>query len=248
MGFWLRKKSEGEDGGLSDYGFKEAHKDGPFLGIDGCHLKGPFGGVLLVAISLDGDNGLFPVAVTIVEVECKGNWLFFLHHLDLALGLIDAVARVFLGASHRLCCRHIYSNYKVKFPGFMLKIDFWATAKVYNEFLFNKAMQRIRVNNDVAYVWGLRAKPTLTTLDGIHIKIIGRLNKRLEKANTLDSLVSLKIKKTLDLIQQDSRFCKVITAGDDEYQIVDGFTTFVVNLIIKTCACSYWKTSNYKSI
>ena len=30
-----------------------------FLGIDSCHLKGPFRGVLLAVISLDGDNGLF---------------------------------------------------------------------------------------------------------------------------------------------------------------------------------------------
>nr|POF15909.1 hypothetical protein CFP56_17149 [Quercus suber] len=80
-------------------------------------------------------------------------------------------------------------------------------------------------------------------LDGIWIKIMGRLNKRFEKANTLDSLVTPKIKKTLHLIQQDSTFCKVIVAGDDEYQVVDGFTTFVVNLIVKTYACGYWKIS-----
>ena len=81
------------------------------------------------------------------------------------------------------------------------------------------------------------------------IKIIRRLNKRFEKANTSDYLVApKKKKKALDLIQQDSRFCKVIAAGDDEYQIVDGFTTFVVNLIIKTCACGYWKISNCKSV
>ena len=40
----------------------------------------------------------------------------------------------------------------------MLKINFWATAKAYNEFLFNNAMQRIRVNNEAAYVW-LISKP-----------------------------------------------------------------------------------------
>ena len=73
-------------------------------------------------------------------------------------GLIDAVAQVFLGASHRLCCRHIYSNFKVKFPSLMLKIDFWIAAKTYNEFLFNKAMQCIKVNNEAAYVW-LLSKP-----------------------------------------------------------------------------------------
>ena len=45
---------------------------------------------------------------------------------------------------------------------------------------------------------------------------MGRLNKRFKKANTSDSLVTPKIKKTLDLIQQDLRFYKVIAAGDDE--------------------------------
>ena len=54
-------------------------------------------------------------------------------------------------------------------------------------------------------------------LDGIWIKIMGRLNKRSNKANTSDYVVTPKIKKTLDLIQQDSRFCKVIVAGDDKY-------------------------------
>ncbi|KAA8524887.1 hypothetical protein F0562_011310 [Nyssa sinensis] len=39
----------------------------PFIEIDGCHLKGPYGGVLLVAVSLDGNNGLFLIAVGVVE-------------------------------------------------------------------------------------------------------------------------------------------------------------------------------------
>ncbi|XP_075654909.1 uncharacterized protein LOC142625087 [Castanea sativa] len=251
----------------------------PFLGIDGCHLKGSFEGVLLATIFLDGNNGLFLVAVAIVEVECEDSWLFFLHHLDAALGFTDAVTQAFPGASHRLCCRHIYSNFMVKFLGLMLKIDLWAAAKAYNEFLFNKAIQCIRVNNEATYVWlmskpkemwarhaydprikidhvtnnmeesfnqwvgDLRAKPALTMLYGIQIKNMGRINKRFEKANISNSLLTPTIKKTLDLIQQDSRFCKVTTASDDKYQVVDGFTIFVVNLIMKTCACGYWKIS-----
>ena len=34
----------------------------------------------------------------------------------------------------------------------MLKLDFWDAPKLYNKFLFNKAMQHIRVNNEIAYV------------------------------------------------------------------------------------------------
>ncbi|GAV84813.1 hypothetical protein CFOL_v3_28255, partial [Cephalotus follicularis] len=43
----------------------------PFIGIDGCHLKGPYGGVLLCAIALDGDQGLFPIAFVVVEIESR---------------------------------------------------------------------------------------------------------------------------------------------------------------------------------
>ncbi|GAV76177.1 hypothetical protein CFOL_v3_19652, partial [Cephalotus follicularis] len=41
----------------------------PFIGLVGYHLKGPYGGVLLVVVALDGDQGLFPVAFVIVEIE-----------------------------------------------------------------------------------------------------------------------------------------------------------------------------------
>ncbi|KAL0346005.1 UNVERIFIED_CONTAM: hypothetical protein Sradi_4431800 [Sesamum radiatum] len=58
----------------------------PFLGFDGCHLKGPFGGVLLAAIGLDGNNRLFPVAFVVVESECKESWSFFFENLSRMVG------------------------------------------------------------------------------------------------------------------------------------------------------------------
>ncbi|KAF7812796.1 abscisic acid receptor PYL4-like [Senna tora] len=39
----------------------------PFFGLDGSHLKGPYGRVLLCAVSLDANNGLFPIAFAVVE-------------------------------------------------------------------------------------------------------------------------------------------------------------------------------------
>jgi len=53
-------------------GFKKGCRQ--FIGLDGCHLKGPYGGVLLSAISLDGNNGLFPLAIAIVEAENRDSW------------------------------------------------------------------------------------------------------------------------------------------------------------------------------
>ncbi|KAG6476853.1 hypothetical protein ZIOFF_066101 [Zingiber officinale] len=61
-------------------GFLEGCK--PSIGFDGCHLKGPYGDVLLSAIGLDGNNQLFPIAFTIVESENKYAWYFFFELLS----------------------------------------------------------------------------------------------------------------------------------------------------------------------
>ena len=47
----------------------------PLIGVDGCFLKGPYKGVLLVALGLDGNNGYFPIAYAVVQQENKSNWL-----------------------------------------------------------------------------------------------------------------------------------------------------------------------------
>lgn len=47
----------------------DAQKDGflnsyrPFIGLDVCHLRGPYSGVLLSVVSLNANNNLFPLAV-----------------------------------------------------------------------------------------------------------------------------------------------------------------------------------------
>ena len=51
------------------------------IGVDGAHLKGSFGGVLLSAIAIDANNELFPFAWAIVSGEDEENWKFFVSHL-----------------------------------------------------------------------------------------------------------------------------------------------------------------------
>lgn len=50
----------------------------PFIGVDGCHLKGKYGGVLLSAIATDANFGIFPLAFAIVESENADSWTWFL--------------------------------------------------------------------------------------------------------------------------------------------------------------------------
>ena len=56
------------------------------VGLDGCHLKGPFGGIMLGAVSLDANLQFFPLAYAIVEVEDKDSWAWFLTMLRDGVG------------------------------------------------------------------------------------------------------------------------------------------------------------------
>ncbi|KAK3229971.1 hypothetical protein Dsin_001852 [Dipteronia sinensis] len=64
-------------------GFMEGCR--PFLGIYGCHLKGPYGGVLLSAVALDANSSLYPLAYCICEGETLLSWSWFLEQLRLFL-------------------------------------------------------------------------------------------------------------------------------------------------------------------
>ncbi|KAL5758142.1 hypothetical protein ACOSP7_020753 [Xanthoceras sorbifolium] len=53
----------------------------PFLGLEDCHLKGGFPGVLLSAIGIDANNGLYPIALCVCEGESKESWFWFINQL-----------------------------------------------------------------------------------------------------------------------------------------------------------------------
>ena len=50
----------------------------PMISVDGCHLKGPLGGQLLCAVAKDANDDVYPLAVGIVEIECRASWTWFL--------------------------------------------------------------------------------------------------------------------------------------------------------------------------
>ncbi|XP_027071866.1 uncharacterized protein [Coffea arabica] len=106
----------------------------PFVGFDGCFLKGLFGGVLLTSVTLDANNSIFPIAFAVAEVENKETWSWFFHYFeeffgpfgdngpltfmsDRQKGLNVAYEEVVPIASGRHCCRHICNNFKAQFPG-----------------------------------------------------------------------------------------------------------------------------------
>ncbi|KAH1215927.1 hypothetical protein GmHk_13G036969 [Glycine max] len=87
----------------------------PLIGLDGCFLKGEYRGQLLTAIGKDGNNQMLPIAYAVVEAETinqEKNWVF-----------------IFDQQNHRLCVRHLYSNFRKRHPHAHLNELMWQVAK-----------------------------------------------------------------------------------------------------------------------
>ena len=67
-----------------------------FIGLDGCHLKGRFGGQLLSATAKDGNDNIFPVAMAVVEQENKDSWTWFLEQFADDIGRLEELNLVFI--------------------------------------------------------------------------------------------------------------------------------------------------------
>jgi transposase-like protein len=63
------------------------------LSIDGMFLSEKYEGTMLIAIGIDADRQLAPLAFAIVEKENSGSWGWFLH----------LVWRVVIGSGYEIC-------------------------------------------------------------------------------------------------------------------------------------------------
>ncbi|XP_010694337.2 uncharacterized protein LOC104907147 [Beta vulgaris subsp. vulgaris] len=115
------------------------------VGVDGTHLKGNFGEILLSAVSLDGNNEIFPVVVAVVDYENKTSWSWFFHHLKAALtasgrsdwtimsdrqkGIDPSLDQVWPKVPRRYCARHLCENFKTDYPGVLMHKLFWSVVK-----------------------------------------------------------------------------------------------------------------------
>ncbi|CAN1163652.1 hypothetical protein LINPERPRIM_LOCUS32744 [Linum perenne] len=148
-----------------------------FISLDGCFLKGLCKGELLTAIGRDANDQMYPIAWSVVEVESKSSWDWFLELLKLDLdirngygwcfssdqqkGLVPSIAELFPDSDHRLCARHIYNNWRKKFknPGWQ-KI-FWLCAKSSTEALFIRNKEELSKEN-------VAAAEAMTNIDPKH--------------------------------------------------------------------------------
>ncbi|XP_026428409.1 uncharacterized protein LOC113324307 [Papaver somniferum] len=183
--------------------FLTGFKDGcrPFIGLDGCFLKGKYGGVMLSAVELDSNNGMYSLAIFICDCENKENWILFLNIIkdrflehpapltfisDRQKGFVSALQEVFSSNRNRFCFRHIFENFKGKVhKGTHMKTLAWGEAKAYRNTYHNRYMSTMEIDNKRAHQWfediptHLWARSTFdTTLKCEHVtnNIYGSLN------------------------------------------------------------------------
>ncbi|KAL2899858.1 Cell cycle checkpoint control protein RAD9B [Bienertia sinuspersici] len=103
----------------------------PIIGIDGAHLSGYYKGIMLTAVAIDGNNEIFAIAF--------------------GIGIELALYDVFLRATRRVCCQHLYSNCKnASWSGSAFHKLFWIAANAYNDLFYEKAMSKIKEHDEAA--------------------------------------------------------------------------------------------------
>jgi hypothetical protein len=78
----------------------------PIIGIDGCHIKNRFGGVMLAAVGVDPNDCIFPIALAIVEVEDTNTWKWFLSTLKEDLGIENTRPWTFMSDRQKVMIMH----------------------------------------------------------------------------------------------------------------------------------------------
>ncbi|KAK2661236.1 hypothetical protein Ddye_007769 [Dipteronia dyeriana] len=129
-------------------------------------IMGPYEEVLLSAIALDANSGLYLLAYCIYEGETYLSCSWFLEELRVFLRYPDDKPICFMSdsqkevigalkmqwprASIRYCARHIYANFRTSYGGEKLQNLFWRAAKTADMYEFRKCLAEIGCINPKA--------------------------------------------------------------------------------------------------
>ncbi|XP_074306598.1 uncharacterized protein LOC141641850 [Silene latifolia] len=227
------------------------------IGVDGTHLMGNHGGVLLSAITMDGNNEIFPVAVGVVEAENKETWSNF----------FDILSKCFLkvgektGPSYQIGRREL-SQHWTKYDlyvteGFVQDICAKISKKTTlgwfmdlgNHEHWARYMFDPRVSNDENIsnfvesfnnTLGVhRNNPVLSLLEGIRrISMVRHATRQHVAESWPDDGICPNIRDRLRVLKKESKFCEAFSSSAKAcYEVRDGRTYLPVSLTNRTCKC-----------
>lgn len=125
----------------------------PFIALDGTFLKTRFVQTLLLAVTIDANDQVLPLAYGVVESENTSSWEYFLAHLKSAIprtqfctlisdrdkGLMTAIPDTFPHAIQAYCCQHLAANVQKKYL-LAARNQFWKIARAKTQQAFEDGM------------------------------------------------------------------------------------------------------------
>ncbi|GJR14024.1 transposase, MuDR, MULE transposase domain protein [Tanacetum coccineum] len=143
----------------------------PMLMIDVAHLKGLYKGTNLVAVAMDGNNQIVPIAFGICKGETGPCWSWWMSVLKECIGdnpnllfisdrhaaIALAVEKEFPLAFHAVCCRHLMMNLGLKNK--KRKGLFWKICKAYTREDYATNMNTLQIVQPDAHEKLCRAGP-----------------------------------------------------------------------------------------
>ncbi|XP_022870363.1 uncharacterized protein LOC111389653 [Olea europaea var. sylvestris] len=131
------------------------------IGVDGCHLRGFFGGIMLTAKeNTDTWRWFLKYLQEDIEIGNGRGWTLM---TDRQKGLQNVCEELFLEAEHRFNVRHMYTNFfSARYKSKTLKDFLWRAAKATTVAEFRYWMQKIRDVSEEAYGWLIKRHPQET--------------------------------------------------------------------------------------
>ncbi|KAL7176792.1 hypothetical protein ACSBR2_030190 [Camellia fascicularis] len=226
----------------------------PLLFLDGTFLKGKFKGNLLAASAKDGNQGLFLLAIAIVDSENTANWFWFLQHLANIdkMRYVNSSYRAGLLSKFRACA------YAPTVTGFNASIEtfiksrrnvatsflkdippqYWADAYFmgarYGEMCSNAA------ESFNSWICEARHLPITQMIDSIRTKIMNQMSKRRCKSAAWPGVLCPKMEARLVKAYNKGRAWVVSQSNDNVYK-VHSYPSVLVDVDRRSCSCFQWQ-------
>ncbi|KAJ9555576.1 LOW QUALITY PROTEIN: hypothetical protein OSB04_010190 [Centaurea solstitialis] len=239
--------------------------------IDCAHLKGDYLGTMFLAVAMDANNQVVPIAIGVAKSESGDSCTYFFQMLRRCIGemeglvfmtdrsgpLSQAINTVYPTAYHAYCCHHLYMNIKAKDASVQ-----YNTCRAYTTYEFDLHMvnpnrwsrahfpglcYNIMTSN---YVECMNAHSRFAQKGAI----VGLMeyfrafqqewySKRREVAARLTNTLTPWAEVRVQKRAIESASWIVRDIGYGEYEVQDGYRDAKVQYYDKSCSCKRWQLS-----
>ncbi|XP_010260905.1 PREDICTED: uncharacterized protein LOC104599862 [Nelumbo nucifera] len=227
------------------------------VGLDGCHTKtSAIGGIILLAIGQDGNNGIYPIVYFVVEAENKESWLWFLNELRDALCIDDPHKWTFMSdrqkAEGNSYTQTDFAHYMEVVKNYSKEAYDWL-CKIPPITWSRHGLDPIVKSDDITNNWTKsfnsligesRSLPIVEMLEDVRKRLMQKLFERHEATNAQASVLMPRVESIVSRRRREARSARVFRSRHYEYQIRgNDLVDNVTKMDAKTCTCRVWDIS-----